>query len=69
MLDREIYKDLFSYKMIQEIENNGFKCYVKDCSLNGKFPVIGILVFDKSNNRYCFSLSSDLNLDIAILGI
>lgn len=66
VLDRALYENLCSYKMLQEIENNGFQYYVKDCSLNGVFPVIGMLVMDSSRSRYCFCLSSDFNLDIAL---
>lgn len=66
VLDSSLYENLHSYKMIHEIEKNGFKCYVKDCSLKGMLPVVGILVFDNSYNKYCFSLSSDFNLDIAL---
>lgn len=55
-----------SYQMIEAIEEKGYKVYVRDCSLNGKLPVLGVLIEDPSEQRYFFKLGSDINIDICI---
>ncbi len=39
----------------------GVSYEIKDCSLDGKFPVIGLLLVDRSNNTYAFRLGADAN--------
>jgi len=51
---------------IKKIEKKGLKVIVKDCTLNGLFPVIGVLVMNMSRTKYYFAIGSDINLDICI---
>ncbi|MFI3238986.1 MAG: YcaO-like family protein [Bacteroidales bacterium] len=39
---------------------------IKDCSLDGKYPVIGLLLIDRSNNTYAFRLGADASPIIAL---
>lgn len=55
-----------AYTLIKKIEKKGYKVLVKDCTLNGLFPVVGVLVINASKTRYYFNIGSDVNLDIAI---
>jgi len=64
--DRDAYRNLSSFRIIQRIEELGFDCYVKDCSLGGKLPVVGLILFDSATSKYSFSIGSDLDFDIAI---
>ncbi|MFR9507792.1 MAG: YcaO-like family protein [Rikenellaceae bacterium] len=37
----------------------GISYEIKDCSLDGKFPVIGLLLIDRANKKYAFRLGAD----------
>lgn len=66
VIDEQAYRSLNSYKLIQAIEARRYHIRVIDCSLGGKLPVIGILIFDPSMTRYYFKLGADANVDIAL---
>lgn len=51
--------------IIEEVNKMGFVCEIRDCSM-GKFPVVGILVFNKEKTKYLFSIGADPCFDIAI---
>ncbi len=59
-------KSLHSFSLIQEILNAGYEVYIKDCSLDYSFPVIGLLVLTQNKDRYKFVLGCDADIDIAI---
>lgn len=41
------------YKMIERIEEiENYKVIIKDCSLDGKFPVVGLIIIDKNTQKY-----------------
>ncbi|GKX27639.1 hypothetical protein SH1V18_01190 [Vallitalea longa] len=41
------------YKMIQEIEEiENYEVIIKDCSLGGKYPVVGLIIIDKNTQKY-----------------
>ncbi len=52
-------------KLLKSLKKKGFKYYIKDCSL-GKFPVIGFLLFDKKEEKYSFTMGSDISFNIAL---
>lgn len=52
-------------KSLNNLKKEGFKYYIKDCSL-GKFPVIGFLLFDKEEEKYSFTIGSDISFNIAL---
>lgn len=65
-IGEQAYANLNSYKLIQAIESRKYHVRVIDCSLGGKLPVIGVLIFDPSMTKYYFKLGADANVDIAL---
>lgn len=55
----------YSNTMIKELENNGFKCIIKDCSL-GKYPVVGVLLLNIEEKKYLFTIGADPDFEIAV---
>lgn len=55
----------FENELLTEIKKMGYEYYLKDCSL-GKFPVVGLLLFNKEKTKYIFSVASDPNFEIAV---
>lgn len=66
VIEEQAYAHLNSYRLIQAIEERRYHVRVIDCSLGGKLPVIGVLIFDPSMTRYYFKLGADANVDIAL---
>jgi len=57
----ELFSDFDIFHTIQKlIKTEGYKITVKDCSLRKNYPVIGVLVENKSN-EYTFHLGADPN--------
>ncbi len=65
-VSRNLYSNTYAYKLLLEIENKGYTVEVKDCTLGGKIPVLGIIIFNKNKTRYKFAIGSDLNFDICL---
>lgn len=55
----------YSNSMIEELEDKGFKCIIKDCSLD-KYPVVGVLLLSKVEQKYLFTLGADPDFEIAV---
>jgi len=49
------------YHSILNIEKQGYKIIIKDCSLGMGLPVIGIIVIDYEKGKYAFHLGADLS--------
>lgn len=54
------------YEQISQISSLGFSYEIKDCSLNGKFPVVGLIIYDTNRENYLFSIGSDPDFNIAL---
>lgn len=65
-IKKELYDKLPVYELIKYIEDKGYICNVYDCTLNGKLPVIGVVILNRSKTKKVFALGSDINFDIAI---
>lgn len=52
-------------EQLRELKNMGFEYKIKDCSLGGKFPVVGLMLL-KGNTKYLFTVGSDPNFNIAL---
>ena len=50
---------------LERLEANGFETRVLNCSMDGLFPVVGLLLHS-SNGGYSFRLGSDLSPDVAL---
>lgn len=55
-----------SFSLVKAIREAGYVCKVKDCSLGGLYPVVGILLQDKSRTRHLFKLGCDPDFDICL---
>lgn len=53
------------YEKIKYLESLNYHIQIKDCTL-GKYPVIGVLIFDSTKSNYIFTVGSDPNINIAI---
>ena len=66
----DISKDSFSsihiMQYLDKIESIGLHYQIKDCSLNGIYPVIGILVSNIEKDRAGFVVGSDVDINIAL---
>ena len=49
---------------LQQQQNITFE--IRDCSLGEGFPVIGLLLVDRKNNKYAFRLGADISPEIAL---
>lgn len=56
----------YNLEIIDKIEMLGFKCIIKDCTLNNKFPVIGIILLNNERDKYLFAVGADPDFNIAI---
>lgn len=65
-VDTSVYKNLYSYQMIEAIEGKNYKVHIIDCTFNQKVPVLGVLVTNMSNDKYVFRMGADSNIDICI---
>lgn len=54
------------FKQLQELKKLGFKYDIKDCSLGGKYPVVGLIIYDNKKENYIFAIGSDPDFNIAL---
>ncbi len=66
IIEEKYFLHTYAYTLIKKVEKKGYKVLIKDCTLNGLLPVIGVLVINVSKTKYYFAIGSDINLDIAI---
>ncbi len=65
-IPEEYYKELSSYHLINYIQSKGYSCEVFECTLEGKIPVLGVILIDSSQTRYTLSMGADIDMDIAL---
>lgn len=54
------------YPSIKLISDFGYSIVIKDCTLSGKIPVLGIVIFNKNRSKYKVSFGSDPVFEIAL---
>ena len=54
------------YDIVQKICDLGYQIEVKDCTLGGIFPIVGVLFIDKPKSQYHFHIGSHPLLDVAV---
>lgn len=59
-------QDLPSFQIIRAIESHGYRIAVKDCTLGGRYPVLGVVILDPGRGRYHVHLGAHPSLDIAL---
>lgn len=63
-----VIKNLEQYPIFEQLTKlgkMGFEYKIKDCSLGGKFPVVGFMLL-KEKTKYLFTVGSDLDFNIAL---
>ena len=58
--------DRRAYPLLQSLEDAGFSVMVKDCSLGGTIPVVGLILFNRDRTRYRVTFGSDPVFDVAL---
>lgn len=65
-ISEEYYKNSYCNEIIQKLKNENYIVDVRDCTYNGQYPVLGVVVVDPSR-EYCFlSIGSDPDFDICL---
>lgn len=62
----EDIKDQKIKDIIDLLKNAGLDVVIKDCTLGGIYPVVGVLLLNKSKTRYQFRLGSESVFSIAV---
>lgn len=66
-IDLEDFRGTKIYRALKyESREKGLEIRVKDCSLGGRFPVLGLLIVDEAHGRYTFRLGADYNIITAL---
>jgi len=62
----ESVKDQKTMNIIELLKNADLDVFIKDCTLGGSYPVVGVLLMNKSRTRYQFRLGSESVFSIAL---
>jgi len=62
----ESIKNLQTYSLIEDILEKGYRIMVKDCTLGGSLPVLGVVVLSEDNNEYLCDFGSDSIFEVAL---
>ncbi len=65
-IDKSVFKDYHSGKLLKQLDNMGVQYIIKDCTLGGVFPVIGMIVLNKDRTKHLYALGSDVDINIAL---
>ena len=65
-VSEEVYKGYPCYTLIEAIKEKGYTVLVKDCTLQGQYPVLGVLIVNPKTAQYKFSIGCDFDADICI---
>ena len=57
---------LESYRLIEDIIENGYHIIVKDLTFGGKLPVLGVILFNRERTRYRACFASDVLLETTV---
>lgn len=66
VIPEEIYKNTYSMKMINYLKSKKYNVIVKDFTLGGRVPVLGIILVSPTKTKAKLSVASDINFDIAL---
>lgn len=53
--------------LVEDFIRKGYGLIVKDCTFDGSFPVLGIVVFDKNRRRYKVKIDSNPVFEVALI--
>ena len=59
-------KDYEVFKQLQELKQLGLEYTIKDCSLGKRYPVVGLIIYNKDKEKYIFTVGADPDFNIAL---
>jgi ribosomal protein S12 methylthiotransferase accessory factor len=62
----EEIRHLDVYGMLEQLMEDGFRFIIKDCTIGGRFPVIAVIIINRSRNGYRANFASDPILETAL---
>ena len=65
-IPEEALRSLRSYRIIRRMAELGFTIIVKDCTLGGKVPVVGVILLNPQRNKYRVTFGADPIFDVAL---
>lgn len=66
VIDSCIFKNTNSFVILKHLEEKGYQYVVRDLTFNGKFPVLGLILYNKSKSKYAFAIGSDIDFDLCL---
>lgn len=61
-----VLRSLEAYLLVEAIRDRGYQVVVKDCTLGGAFPVLGVVLLHPESGRYRLKLGSDPSMELAL---
>ncbi len=55
-----------SYTLVDSVQQAGYRVIVKDCTLGGRYPVLGLILLHPESGSYRVKFASDPSFDIAL---
>lgn len=65
-ISEDCFIDSPCFEIIKKLKSENYIVDVRDCTYNGKIPVLGIVVVDPSRENYFLSIGSDPDFDICL---
>jgi YcaO-like protein with predicted kinase domain len=62
----ERFRSMEVYSLMEQLMSRGYELKVKDCSLGGEFPVVGLVLNPKGEGSYRLKLGADPVLQVAL---
>jgi len=61
-----VFRSCASYRLIHELQSRGYEVLIKDCSLGGRFPALGLALKPQDAPLYRYKVGCDPVLEIAL---
>lgn len=55
-----------SYALVESVQQAGYRVILKDCTLGGRYPVLGLILLHPERGSYRVKFASDPSFDIAL---
>jgi len=61
-----VFRSYRSYRLIEQLQRRGYEVLIKDCTLGGRFPAIGLALNPKGKPLYRYKIGCDPILEVAL---
>ena len=61
-----VFRPLESYRLIEQLQQRGYEVLIKDCTLGGRFPALGLALKPKGKSLYRYKIGCDPILEVAL---